>query len=181
MPNPLLILDLDETLIFADERPLGRVADFRVGAYHVYRRPYLSEFVAAVSQGYELAVWSSASGDYVREVVENVFGPANTLRFVWSCDRCTRRYDPERQEHFYAKNLAKVRKLGFELERVLIIDDSPEKVSQHYGNHLRVRPFTGDESDTELRDLLPFLELLHQAENFRTIEKRRWREHRAIQ
>jgi len=41
----LLILDLDETLIFATERPLTREADFRIGPYHVYRRPDLADFL----------------------------------------------------------------------------------------------------------------------------------------
>ena len=41
----LLILDLDETLVFAAERPLTREADFRVGPYHVYGRPGLAVFL----------------------------------------------------------------------------------------------------------------------------------------
>jgi TFIIF-interacting CTD phosphatase-like protein len=153
-------------------------ADFQVGPYHVYRRPFLGEFVAAASGWFDLAVWSSASASYVDEVVQNVFGVPNALRFVWACDRCTRRYHPELQEPYYAKNLSKLRKLGFALERILMVDDSPEKLAQHYGNHIRVSPFTGNESDTELRDLLPFLESLRTIENVRQVEKRFWRQHR---
>ena len=107
-----------------------------------------------------------------------MFGLPNHLRFVWSCERCTRRYHPELQEHYYAKDLSKVRRLGFELERILIVDDSPEKLAKHYGNHIQVAPFTGDESDHELRDLLPFLDFLRTAENVRRIEKRFWRQYR---
>lgn len=68
-----------------------------------------------------------------------------------------------------------MKRLGFALERVLMIDDSPEKLQRNFGNHLRVRPFIGDPSDTELRDLLPFLKHLSQKSNFRIIEKRGWR------
>jgi TFIIF-interacting CTD phosphatase-like protein len=171
----LLILDVDETLVYATETPLEHPSDFCVGSFSVYRRPFLPEFLASAGDWFELAVWSSASGPYVRGVVEAVFGTEHPLRFVWSCERCTRRFDPELQEHFYAKNLSKVRKLGFPLERVLMVDDSPEKLAQHYGNHVRVRPFTGDASDTELRDLLPFLDKLRTAENLRKVEKRHWR------
>ena len=178
MSKQLLILDVDETLVHADEKPLIRAADFRVGPFHVYRRPFIREFVAAVSEWFDLAVWSSASTSYVNGVAENVFGVPNTLRFIWASDRCTRRYHAELQEQYYAKNLSKLRKLGFELERILMVDDSPEKLSQHYGNHIRIAPFTGNESDTELRDLLPFLESLRTAENVRRIEKRFWRQHR---
>lgn len=178
MIKHLLVLDVDETLIYADETPLGRAADFRVGPYHVYRRPFLDDFLATASDSFELAVWSSASGSYVHDIVEHVFGASNTLHFVWARDRCTRRYDPERQEHYYAKNLSKLRKLGFELEHVLMVDDSPEKLAQHYGNHIRVSPFTGDESDHELRVLLPFLETLRTTGDVRRVEKRSWRQYR---
>jgi len=42
----LLILDLDETLIYATETALDRPADFSVYGYHVYRRPHLDAFLA---------------------------------------------------------------------------------------------------------------------------------------
>ena len=57
-----------------------------------------------------------------------------------------------------------------------MLDDSPEKLARHYGNHIRVRAFTGDAKDTELRDLLPFLNGLRSVENVRTVEKRHWRQ-----
>jgi TFIIF-interacting CTD phosphatase-like protein len=178
MQKPLLILDVDETLVFADETPLPRAADFRVGPYHVYGRPFLREFIATVSEWFDLAIWSSASSSYVYGVVEKLFGPKNELRFVWACEKCTRRFHPELQEHFYAKNLSKLRKLGFGLERVLMVDDSPEKLSQHYGNYIGIRPFRGDESDRELKALLPFLDALRTVENVRRVEKRFWRQSR---
>jgi TFIIF-interacting CTD phosphatase-like protein len=147
-----------------------------VGPFSVYRRPHLREFLEAVAERYELAVWSSGSGSYVSGVVSALFRDGPPLAFVWSCDRCTRRHNAEGQTSYYAKNLTKVCKLGFDLRRVLMVDDSPEKLSRHYGNHVRVRAFTGDSGDTELRDLLPFLERLRSAENFRTVEKRHWRQ-----
>jgi RNA polymerase II subunit A small phosphatase-like protein len=176
----LLILDIDETLVFATEHPLPSMnPDFRAGQYAVYRRPFVSEFLSQVSGWYELAVWSSASGSYVFEIVKNLFGDIERLKFIWSAERCTRRYDAETQEHFFTKDLGKVRRLGYSLDQMLIIDDSPEKVSRHYGNHIRVKPFLGDQADTELRDLLPFLERLRNCENVRAVEKRLWREYAA--
>lgn len=43
------------------------------------------------------------------------------------------RYHPELQERFYVKDLKKVRRLGYQLERSLVVDDSPEKVRCSYG------------------------------------------------
>jgi hypothetical protein len=39
MPKPLLILDLDETLIYGTETPLDRPEDFRVEPFYIYERP----------------------------------------------------------------------------------------------------------------------------------------------
>lgn len=63
-PKKLLILDLDETLVFAAERRLMRDADFRVGPYHVYRRPGLADFLDRCYQRFEVAVWTSSSPLY---------------------------------------------------------------------------------------------------------------------
>jgi RNA polymerase II subunit A small phosphatase-like protein len=100
------------------------------------------------------------------------------LEFIWSSSRCVHRYDPELQTQYSVKDLRKVTRRGYALDRILVIDDSPEKLERHYGNHLQVRPFFGEPGDTELRDVLPFLQSIKDAANFRTIEKRTWREFR---
>jgi RNA polymerase II subunit A small phosphatase-like protein len=71
LKDKLLILDLDETLVFATEEPLPgrRAADFRVGPYHVYKRPHLDTFLAACRSWFEMAVWTSASPLYAAQVV----------------------------------------------------------------------------------------------------------------
>ena len=45
MNRPLLILDLDETLIHASAQELETPAHFRVSKYWVYRRPHLDVFL----------------------------------------------------------------------------------------------------------------------------------------
>jgi len=65
---------------------------------------------------------------------------------------------------------------GYALERVLVVDDSPEKHTRNYGNLVRVEPFLGDPSDDELSHLARYLPTLAKAENVRSIEKRRWRQ-----
>lgn len=175
MSPPLLILDLDETLVFATEEALSRPGDFLVGRYTVYRRPYLLAFLETVSEWYDLAVWSSGSPTYVAEIVERVFPSRESLHFVWASDRCTVRLHPELRDYYWVKDLKKVKRAGHRLERVLMLDDTPSKLERQYGNLLPVRPFTGDPDDTELRDVLPFLERLRDEENLRRIEKRFWR------
>ncbi len=169
----LLILDLDETLIYASERPLAHLPDFRAGPYLVYKRPYVDDFLKACQEWFEVAVWTSASPSYAAEIVEALFPYPPS--FVWASDRCTQAYDPERGEHFSVKNLRKVKPRGYRLEQIIVIDDTAEKHQQNYGNLVRVREWTGDLEDTELMLLLSYLQELRKADNIRIVEKRQWR------
>src|SRR5262249_4819327 len=128
---------------------------------------YLDEFLGFVEARFDLAVWSSASGPYVSALVGHLFPRPSALRFIWSCERCTRRFHPENQDYYWVKDLKKVKRAGFALERLLMIDDTPEKLERNYGNHLRVGPFEGQAGDTELRDLIPFLSRLCSVEDVR--------------
>lgn len=181
----LLILDLDETLIYATETALDRPSDFEVYGYHVYRRPYLAAFLESVQRSFDLAVWSSASDPYVFAVVDNIFPDKSCLHFVWGRSRATLSrvssdssgylLDPWDHRH-YLKSLAKVKRMGWRLERMLIVDDTPEKCVRNYGNAIHPRPYEGAETDTELLLLASYLATLADETNVRRIEKRRWRE-----
>lgn len=175
MQRPLLILDLDETVVSATHEEPRDGYDFRVFRYFVKKRPHLDVFLRTVRQWYDLAVWSSSGEQYAAEVVRQALGGAAGMRFVWARPRCTARFDQETRELYYSKNLKKVKRRGFDLSRVVILDDSPEKVRQNYGNHLPLRPFEGQPDDRELLDVLSFLENMKDHEDFRKIEKRTWR------
>jgi TFIIF-interacting CTD phosphatase-like protein len=172
----LLILDLDETLIFATETPLEREADFRVGRYHVYRRPFLSDFLTGILERFTVAVWTSSSPDYAAAVVAAIFPAPARLAFVWASDRCSTRRCPNDGSYYSRKPLIKVRRrLGYAREHILVVDDTPRKWEQSYGNLIAVRPFEGDPNDEELRLLSLYLDRLRHVPNVRAIEKRRWR------
>lgn len=170
----LLILDLDETLVFASEKPLDRAPELRVGPYFVYRRPCVDEFLCSVAEHFQLAVWSSSSLDYARAIVALVFPPRIELKFVWGRDRCVQRYDGEWQANYYVKDLQKVKRLGYDLRRVLIVDDTPQKCERNYGNAVYVTEFTGDRDDRVLMSLETYLITLSAIANIRSIEKRNW-------
>lgn len=170
----LLILDLDETLLHATEEPSVRQHDFLVGPYAVSLRPHLAECLTSCSPGFRLAVWSSASDDYVREIVDRIIPPEIELAFAWGRSRCVRRFNPESFEDDHVKDLKKVKRLGFGLERVLIADDTPGKVRRHYGNAVYVPPFFGDPEDRTLPRLASYLATLQHEPDVRVLEKRGW-------
>lgn len=170
----LLILDLDETLIYATEEGLERQQDFIVGSYFVYKRPFLQEFIEFCLENFDIAVWTSSTKNYATEIVKEIFPDPNGLKFFWSRLRCTIRYDEELQETYFEKMMSKVRKRKYNLTKVIVVDDSPEKWRNSYGNLVRVKPFFGETEDTELKKLIVYLERLKSAENIRKIEKRMW-------
>jgi TFIIF-interacting CTD phosphatase-like protein len=173
--RPLLVLDLDETLIFGSEVELQRPADFRIGPFHLYRRPHLASFLKAVSACYDLAVWSSASADYVSGIARELAKVGIDWCFVWSRVRCVERLDPETCEVQFLKDLKKVKRLGYGLDRVLIVDDTRHKVARNYGNAIYTEPFEGAEDDIELLLLREYVLSLRGEPDFRRIEKRGWR------
>ena len=172
----LIILDLDETLLYATVEELDRSADFRLEEYHVYLRPHLSEFLNLCVGRFDVAVWTASSQDYAEAVVERLFGSIDTLAFLWARRRCTRRYDWEMHEQYWVKDLKKVRLKGYPLERVLVVDDTPRKHERNYGNLVHVQKYTGELDDDELLHLGRYLVALDEVENVRTIEKRGWRQ-----
>ena len=173
--DKLLILDLDETLIYATETPLERPADFRVGRFHVYKRPYLEAFLQACFSWFDVAVWTSASPMYAGGIVRNLFPGPDLPTFVWASDRCTRVYDTELCEYYWRKDLKKVQRKGYSKDAVLVVDDTPQKWENSYGNLVRVAPFKGSPDDNELVKLLAYLEYLRDEAKIRRVEKRGWR------
>lgn len=172
----LLILDLDETVVFASRTRFGRLPDFELGEYFVYRRPGLDEFIAYAARQFQIAVWTSSGSEYAQSVVRQIFPDPGILQFVWSRERCTIRLDPETREEYHVKDLKKVKKLGHALEQTLIVDDSPEKIERSYGNHIRVAAYDGSPDDNELLLLMRYLDRIKDVPNVRRVEKRTWRQ-----
>ena len=170
----LLILDLDETLIHASEAKLASVEyDFVYAEYFVYKRPGLDEFLNSIKEDFIIAVWSSASDDYVTSIASNIFKDSIEPEFIWGRSKCTFKRDIELDTYYFAKHLEKLKRKGYELERILIIDDSSEKVKDNFGNAIYIKEFTGT-PDSELNKLSTYLQELKSASNVRGIEKRGW-------
>ena len=171
----LLILDLDETLIYATEVSLPRQADFLVEPYYIYKRPFLDVFLKNCLDWFEVAVWTSSTPSYAMEILSFIFESPKNLSFMWASDRCTVAYDLEWFEYYNRKNIKKVKRKGYRLESIIAVDDTPQKWERSYGNLVRVNPFEGDETDDELKYLLLYLDKLRHEKNIRSVEKRFWR------
>jgi len=157
MKPRLIIFDLDETLVHATERDLGYPCDFEVPPYRVYLRPYVQELVEFAGSRFDIAVWSSSSDAYVSEVVDRLFSNVRP-KFAWSVSRCVQRIDTRSNGYVYVKDLRKVQKFGYSTDEILIVDDSPEKISRQPKCHIHVEPFHGSRDDAELLRVMRVLE-----------------------
>ncbi|PHQ79700.1 MAG: NLI interacting domain protein [Coxiella sp. (in: Bacteria)] len=171
----LLILDLDETLIYASKVPLPeKVPAFEAGPYTVYLRPHLNELLLYCQANFEVAVWTVSTDAYAERIVECAFPVGYPLSFVWARNKCTPSYRSQTGELNYQKKLRKLRK-KYRLEDVIVIDDSPENHLDNYGNLIAVKPYVGDDQDDELHYLIRYLDTIKSERNIRTIEKRNWK------
>ena len=55
----LLILDIDETLIHATEKPLDYQWHFKTDLYFVYCRPHLNCFIDFCNKNFKIAIWTT--------------------------------------------------------------------------------------------------------------------------
>ena len=130
MSRHLLILDLDETLIHASVRPLNYPPDYTTPPYHIYKRPFLTHFLQTCTRHFEIAIWTSSSADYAQPIISQVWPQDVALAFIWSRERCTYRLDTEQGIYVWIKDLKKLKRKGYALERIVVVDNDPEKLTR---------------------------------------------------
>lgn len=182
MNNPLLILDLDETLIYSSysKEDIQSPYDFMIdNTYYVKKRPYVEDFLQEVRKHFDLAVWTAATRDYAQIIVHELFEKQNIpLKFFHSRERCVER-DNTRSMYdsyvtkYYIKDLKKIKK-HFQLDKVLFVDDLTVSLQRNYGNLVKIPPFQGEIEDNHLLLLKDYLISIKDEENLRKIEKRSW-------
>jgi carboxy-terminal domain RNA polymerase II polypeptide A small phosphatase len=153
MTRRLVIFDLDETLVHATNSQLEHAPSFEHSPYFIYQRPFIRELLTATKPFYDFAVWSSSSSGYVEAVVEKVFGVEFEVKFAWAVERCVQRVHAQSNSYVYIKDLRKVQSQGYPVDRITIVDDSPEKIARQPRNHLQIKPFLGQADDRELLEI----------------------------
>ena len=171
----LVILDLDETLVHVPDHPIGRRADFTVLGHEGYRRPHLDDFLGELRGRYEVAIWTTARRDYAEEILTAIVPWRSDLAFVWAREDCSLHTDEATGHQGAVKDVGGVSGEGYDLARVVMVDDSPEKHPRSSANLIPVTPFLGDPGDAELPVVAAFIHSLAKQADVRTVEKRRWR------
>jgi hypothetical protein len=99
--KPLLILDMNNVLVYrafaptqAQEKPesvpFNDQATLLGGKFYTWKRPHLDTFLDYCFNNFTVAVWSSALGRNVNDLVDFVFGEErkSKLLFVWDQSHC---------------------------------------------------------------------------------------------
>lgn len=152
-----LVLDLDETLVHSSFKPVPH-SDFILsiemdGITHkvyVLKRPGVDEFLLRMSQFYELVIFTASLDKYANPLLD-LLDTHKTISGRLYREHCTR------QGQTYVKDLSR---LGRKLGHTLIIDNSPYSYALHLNYAVPILSWFDDPHDTELLDMMPFLENL---------------------
>lgn len=131
-----LVIDLDETLVHSSFKPIDN-ADFIVpveidGTLHkvyVSKRPHVDEFLKKMGQLYECVLFTASLAKYA-DPVADLLDTANIFKARLFRESCA----------FYRGNYVKdLSRLGRDLERVIIVDNSPASYMFHPDNAVSIK------------------------------------------
>lgn len=180
MPNPdrkLLVLDLDETLIYATMFELEQHPDFRIGMAQVVKRPGVDRFLASCLESFNVGIWTSATREYAEDVLGHLLNDTSKLAFVRTREHCTKKIDPHTHDRCWSKDMGKLLSEGHNAKSIIVVDDSSSSWSPYEANVVPVSKFKGDPTDRELDSLLPFLPKLSRCTDVRSVDKHEWKRH----
>nr|XP_032620353.1 LOW QUALITY PROTEIN: carboxy-terminal domain RNA polymerase II polypeptide A small phosphatase 1 [Chelonoidis abingdonii] len=163
-----VVIDLDETLVHSSFKPVNN-ADFIIpveidGIMHqvyVLKRPYVDEFLRRMGELFECVLFTASLAKYADPVADllDKWGAFRARLFRESCV-------------FHRGNYVKdLSRLGRDLSRIIIVDNSPASYIFHPDNAVPVASWFDNMADTELLDLLPFFEGLSKVDDVYTVLK----------
>lgn len=157
-----VVIDLDETLVHSSFQPINN-ADFvipveidnTIHQVYVLKRPHVDEFLQTMGQLFECVLFTASLGKYADPVTDllDKWGVFRARLFREACV-------------FHRGNYVKdLSRLGRDLNRVVIVDNSPMSYMFHPRNAVPVVSWFDDANDRELLDLIPFFKRLAEAED----------------
>jgi len=160
-----IYLDLDETLIYSIDISRKRslpnsIEDFKYhnfeNHYMILERPHLQPFLDWLFENFSVSVWSAASPDYVKYIVDNVIMGHNyknrKLQRVLNSDNC------DKSQLLYGEDSLKKLAMLWEYyklpnhtaDNTILLDDLCLNIRSQPENSLRIKKFLGKSDDNEL-------------------------------
>jgi RNA polymerase II subunit A small phosphatase-like protein len=157
--KPLLVLDLDETLVHASFAPgkpynlkITISVDGETGDIFVAYRPHMMTFLKVVASLFEVAIFTASQRCYAEQLMDHI-DPNGTIvgKNRLYREHCT---------NVSGANVKDLSRIGRPLGRVAIIDNSPVAYLFQPRNAIPIASWFDDPNDTELLKLIPLLRQL---------------------
>ncbi|XP_054459018.1 CTD small phosphatase-like protein 2 [Anoplopoma fimbria] len=178
-PEATLVVDLEETLMFSslnviEEAEYTFHTAFQDHQYKVYMilRPHVKEFLQSMAKIYELFVYTCAKKEYAEKILDILDPQRKLFRHRLYQDDCSCILG------HYIKDLSI---LGRDLAKTVVLDNAPHTYPYHLMNTIPIKSWSGVSEDRELQKLVPYMEKLSAAEDFReSLKKRKDHFHRLL-
>lgn len=143
----ILLLDLDETLVHSQ-------FDSQRKQLHVRVRPYAREFLEHCSKRWNLIAFTASSRSYAESILDRLDPLNQYVSNILSREHC--------QAHGtrFVKDFRMVVSPNIPQDKLLMIDNRVSSFAMNLKHGLPILPFRGEESDKELRSILPILDHL---------------------
>ena len=156
--RPLLLLDLDETLIHSSERnpesfDMQLTFEEDPGTKVILGlnfRPYLLKFLTCVQEFFELGIFTASTKDYATRIIEQIDPCRKIFSIVLFRQDCLHIKD-----NIYLKDLLIIGNRS--PEEVFLVDNNSYFFYNQLENGIPIIPFLEDRNDTQLVHLLFFL------------------------
>lgn len=156
----LIILDMDECLLHATATPLvDQTIDFRYQDLNVYFRPHVATFLSKLHEKYAVAIWSTGTDKYVEHLIKAVTPSDVQYEFVWGRSKCRKVKDDFFGYTHYYKPIDKLKRYGYELSDIIMIDDTPSKIIANHSTLITIDAYEGQQDDVALMDILQQLNI----------------------
>ncbi|XP_058493758.1 CTD small phosphatase-like protein 3 [Solea solea] len=170
-PESTLVVDLEETLMFSslnviEDAEFTFLTVFQDHQYkvHMILRPHVKEFLQSMAKVYELFVYTCAKKEYAEKILDILDPQRKLFRHRLYQDDCACVLG------HYIKDLSV---LGRDLSKTVVLDNAPHTYPYHLMNAIPIKSWSGEAEDRELLKLIPYMEKLSAAEDFREVLKKR--------
>lgn len=168
-----LILDLDETLVHCSIEKIKNCdmkfnVDYNGLEYEVYvkMRPHLKHFIDTVSKYFEVIVFTASQKVYAEKFLDSIDSKREKIKYRLYRDSCIC------VDGNYIKDL---NVLGRDLNKCVIIDNSPYAFGYQVDNGIPIESWFDDEKDTELLRIIPFLISLSKCDDVKKEIRKRYK------
>ncbi len=120
----VIILDLDNTLIYSTRSPKSDQYAFTSHEYSVYKRPNVDDFINYCFTVFDrVIIWSMGTHEYVHNIVNQLFDKQFPHLVLTRCDCDEYFKDIQQHRHLFSR-------IGVDIDRdhIVFVDDKPQFV-----------------------------------------------------